>query len=125
MGSAGTVQLERVGHAQGRCSIIASFKQSEYAADFVLLSPRQQLTPTPYARYAPSAGEAAMALAVPNGAITDLKIAADAVKSVHLAPGSVNSDKIADGSITSSFLTLPFARSRNNLLDEFAKTGLS
>ena len=40
MGSPGAVQLERVGHAQGRCSIIASFKRSEYAADFVMLANR-------------------------------------------------------------------------------------
>ena len=40
MGSASAVQLERVGHAQGRCSIIASFKRSEYAADFVMLANR-------------------------------------------------------------------------------------
>jgi hypothetical protein len=40
MGSGGGVQYERVGHAQGRCAIIASFKRAEYAADFVLLARR-------------------------------------------------------------------------------------
>ncbi len=40
MGSAGTVQYERVGHAQGRCAIVASFKRAEYAADFILLARR-------------------------------------------------------------------------------------
>ena len=40
MGSAGAVQLERVGHAQGRCAIVASFKRAEYAADFILLARR-------------------------------------------------------------------------------------
>jgi hypothetical protein len=40
MGSAGAVQYERVGHAQGRCAIVASFKRAEYAADFILLSRR-------------------------------------------------------------------------------------
>ena len=40
MGSAGTVQYERVGHAQGRCAIIASFKRAEYAADFIMLARR-------------------------------------------------------------------------------------
>ena len=40
MGSAGAVQYERVGHAQGRCAIVASFKRAEYAADFVLLARR-------------------------------------------------------------------------------------
>lgn len=40
MGSAGTVQFERVGHAQGRCAIVASFKRAEYAADFIMLARR-------------------------------------------------------------------------------------
>ena len=40
MGSAGAVQYERVGHAQGRCAIVASFKRAEYAADFILLARR-------------------------------------------------------------------------------------
>ncbi len=38
MGSAGAVQYERVGHAQGRCAIVASFKRAEYAADFIMLA---------------------------------------------------------------------------------------
>ncbi len=40
IGSAGAVQYERVGHAQGRCAIIASFKRAEYAADFIMLATR-------------------------------------------------------------------------------------
>lgn len=40
MGSVGAVQYERVGHAQGRCAIVASFKRAEYAADFVMLARR-------------------------------------------------------------------------------------
>jgi hypothetical protein len=40
MGSAGAVQYERLGHAQGRCAIVASFKRAEYAADFILLARR-------------------------------------------------------------------------------------
>ncbi len=40
MGSAGAVQYERVGHAQGRCAIVASFKRAEYAADFIMLARR-------------------------------------------------------------------------------------
>jgi hypothetical protein len=40
MGPAGAVQYERVGHAQGRCAIVASFKRAEYAADFILLARR-------------------------------------------------------------------------------------
>ena len=40
MGSPGAVQCERVGRAQGRCAIVASFKRAEYAADFILLARR-------------------------------------------------------------------------------------
>lgn len=40
MSTAGVVQYERVGHAQGKCGIIASFKRAEYAADFILLARR-------------------------------------------------------------------------------------
>ncbi len=40
MAAAGAVQCERVGHAQGRCAIIASCKRAEYAADFILLARR-------------------------------------------------------------------------------------
>ena len=40
MACAGTVQYERVGHAQGRCAITASFKRAEYAADFIMLARR-------------------------------------------------------------------------------------
>ena len=40
MGSPGAVQYERLGHAQGRCAIVASFKRAEYAADFILLARR-------------------------------------------------------------------------------------
>jgi hypothetical protein len=69
-------------------------------ADFTLLAPRQPVNPTPYARYASKAGEAAMATDVPNGSITAVKIAAEAVKSTHLAPGAVTSAGIADGTIT-------------------------
>ncbi len=68
--------------------------------DFTLLAPRQEVNPTPYASYAPKAGEAAMATDVPNGSITAVKTAAEAVKSTHLAPGAVTSAGIADGAIT-------------------------
>lgn len=68
--------------------------------DFTVLSPRQQLTPTPYARYAPNADVAEVAKAVRDGAITESKIAVEAVKSTHLAPGAVTSAGIADGTIT-------------------------
>ncbi len=57
---------------------------------FALLSPRQKLTPTPYAFYAPQAGTATTAFGV----------TADAVGASGLQSSSVTSDKVADGSIT-------------------------
>jgi hypothetical protein len=59
---------------------------------YVLLSPRQKLTPTPYSLYAPQANTATVAMSV----------ATDAVNSTGLQSSSVNSDKIADGTITSA-----------------------
>ena len=56
------------------------------------LSPRQALTPSPYALYAPSAG-------------TALATAAGAVGTLSLAPGAVTSDKIADGTLTAADLS--------------------
>jgi trimeric autotransporter adhesin len=50
------------------------------------LTPRQAMTPSPYALYAPNAGSA---LATANGVVSNLS----------LAPGAVTSDKIADGTI--------------------------
>jgi hypothetical protein len=40
MTACGNVQYERIGHAQGRCAIVASFKRAEYAADFVMAAAR-------------------------------------------------------------------------------------
>jgi hypothetical protein len=40
LGAVGSVTVERVGRARGRCAIIASFKRAEYAADFVLTARR-------------------------------------------------------------------------------------
>ena len=57
---------------------------------FALLSPRQKLTPTPYALYAPQAGTATTAFGV----------TADAVSGTGLQASSVTSPKIADGTIT-------------------------
>ena len=67
---------------------------------FIPLTPRQPLTPAPYALYAPSAGAAATAATVPDGAITSAKLGDGAVGSVQLAAGAVTSAKIAQGTIT-------------------------
>ena len=40
MTSVGGGAFERVGHAQGKCAITASFKRAEFAADFVMTARR-------------------------------------------------------------------------------------
>lgn len=59
---------------------------------FSLLTPRQKMTPTPYALFAPNAGVAASAGSVVAGA----------VGAAGLQDASVTSPKIADGSITAA-----------------------
>ena len=39
-GIGGRGPVRAVGHAQGRCAIVASFKRAEYAADFIMLARR-------------------------------------------------------------------------------------
>ncbi len=58
------------------------------ASDFTVLSPRQRLTPVPYALVAGS---------VPDGAITQGKLAAGAVTASSLAAGSVGAGQLAPG----------------------------
>jgi trimeric autotransporter adhesin len=62
-------------------------------AGFATLSPRQQLTPTPYAIYSPSAGTAA-------SAVVATSTVANSVNNNSLQANSVTTDKIADGTIT-------------------------
>jgi len=61
------------------------------------LSPRQPLTATPYATYAPSAGSATLASGVSTGAITSAMIADGAVTSGKLGAGAVKPSNIDDG----------------------------
>jgi hypothetical protein len=61
-------------------------------AVFATLSPRQQLTPTPYAVYSPTAGTAASAAMASS-------IAANAVNNASIQANSITTDKILDGTI--------------------------
>ncbi len=65
------------------------------APAYATLSPRQPMTPSPYALYAPSAGAAATATTA-NG------VAAGSVGTAGLAEGAVDSSRIADGTIRTS-----------------------
>ncbi len=79
---------------------------------FTTLAPRQPLTPTPYALYAPNAGSAAIAASVPAGSITAANLASNAVTSASIAPGAVTALQLAkaprSGSIPSSSLQIDF-----------------
>jgi hypothetical protein len=96
---------------------------------FITLSPRQEVTPSPQATFAPFAGTASLAeglvagtvfpsnlvngavtptaiavgavtaTAIANGAVVSGKIGSSAVGSVNLADNSVTTEKIADGTI--------------------------
>jgi trimeric autotransporter adhesin len=73
------------------------------------LSPRQALTPAPYALYAPNAG-------------TAYATAAGVVSNLSLASGAVTSDKIADGTLTAADLSPTLASSTFWRLDGNAGT---
>lgn len=59
-----------------------------------VLSPRQQLTASPYALFANSAGS------VPDSAVTSAKIADGTIATADLADGAITSAKIANGTIS-------------------------
>jgi len=68
--------------------------------NFVQLSPRQELTPTPYALHAESVSlDAVTSAEIADGSITASDLANNAITAVKLHANAVNSDKIADGSI--------------------------
>ena len=64
---------------------------------FTQLLPRQELTPTPYAQYAASAGRAVTAATATN-------TVAGGVINASLAANAVTSDKVTDGSLTAADL---------------------
>jgi hypothetical protein len=79
-------------------------------AAFTTLSPRQALTPSPYALFSPQAG------GVTNGAITSAMLANGVVTSAKLADGAVTSQQLADAIALGS-------ASVNGQLDIYHTTG--
>ncbi len=84
------------------------------AASFTTLSPRQRITPTPYAITASnitgalSASQLAGTIApanIANGTISGAMLAAGAVGSGQLAAGAVNTAALADGVVTAAKLS--------------------
>ncbi len=76
------------------------------ASAFTTLAPRQALSPTPYAVYAPNAGAAASASSVAaagiTGTIQSANIAAGSISSTMLANGAVTTTALADGAVTAA-----------------------
>ena len=70
--------------------------QTNGGTNFSLLSPRQPLTPAPYAIYAATAGK------VPAGAISTAQIAVNAVGPANLQSNAVTGTKIAAGQVVKS-----------------------
>jgi len=66
------------------------------AAPYTLLNPRQPVTPTPQAFYAGMAGT------VPTGSLTSTQLAPGAVRTLNLEDGAVTSPKIAPGHVLRS-----------------------
>lgn len=77
------------------CWLEIAVRTNGIAGDFTLLTPRQPLTPSPYALFAPSAGAAA-------SAATATTVAAGGVGSASLQANAVTSDKIADGTVAAA-----------------------
>jgi Chaperone of endosialidase len=74
---------------------------------FNVLSPRQLLTPTPYAISAANVANGAVDTAqLAGGAVTSAKIADSAVDTAQLASGAVTSAKVADGTLLPADLNL-------------------
>ena len=69
---------------------------------FTTLEPRQELTPAPYALFAPSAGAAVTAAS----AVTASTVTAGGVDNTSLAVDAVTSDKVANGSLTAADLNV-------------------
>lgn len=63
---------------------------------FTALSPRSEVTPTPYAQVA---DDALFAASVADNSITSAKVASDTLNSADLATGSVGTDEVLNGSL--------------------------
>jgi hypothetical protein len=88
---------------------------------FTPLSPRQRLTSTPYALYAPSAGAAATAASATSAAT----VAANGVTAASLQANAVTTDKLADGSVTPAKLSASGSLSGQVLTSQGSSVGWS
>ena len=76
--------------------------KTNLAGSWTPLTPRQQLTPGPYALYSPNAGTATLANSVAAGSITSAALAPGAVTGPALAPGAVSQLGTPNGTQTNA-----------------------
>ncbi len=74
-------------------------RQGASTGIYTVLSPRQPVTPAPYAIFAAKAGSVA------NGGITAAQLAPGAVTGAAIAGGAITADKIPDGAISTNKLS--------------------
>ena len=74
-------------------------RQGASTGIYTVLSPRQPVTPAPYAIFAAKAGSVA------NGVITAAQLAPGAVTGAAIASGAITADKIPDGAISTNKLS--------------------
>ena len=74
-------------------------RTNDSSNSFTTLTPRQQLTATPYANYASGVNAAGI-----NGTISPANIGSGTISSAMIATGAVTSTKLADNSVTSTHI---------------------
>ncbi|NOS70578.1 MAG: hypothetical protein HOP33_11690 [Verrucomicrobia bacterium] len=121
-GSLFTVTLDFGNQFSGADRWIEIAVRTNGVGAFGLLSPRQKLTPTPYAIYSGSVNASGISGTLPpssiaNGTITTLMLASGAVGSNQLAAGAVTTVALADGAVTGAKIFSSF-----NLLSTLAVT---
>ncbi len=93
-----TLDLGRVFNGSARW-LELGVRSNGVAADFTTLSPRQPLTPAPYAIHAGGVDATGI-----TGTITPASIAAGSITTVMLAAGAVGSNQLSAGAVTTAAL---------------------
>ncbi len=98
------VNLDFGGVFSGGARWLAISVKTNLAVSYTDLTPRQELTPSPYAVFAPAAGNANLALSVAPGSIVSASLAPGAVTAAAIGAGAVTTPAIAAGSVVNAGL---------------------